>query len=347
MQELSNPVERSKIKIVGVGGTGCGIVTRLMRGPHLGVELIAVDTDWTRVRQSVAHRKVELDGGVTRGLGSGGAIDMARRAAAACAAQLQEAIAGARLVVIVAAMGGGTGSGVAPLIADMAREAGAAALALVSLPVGFEGRRRGRLARAAFLDLHAHAGGLICMPLQALLQTVDPKRTTLLQFFATADEVLCDILDALVQLIVGPGVLCVDRPAILSALAASQVWTLGAGRAGGEHAPAAATRLAMTSPLLGVPLGAASTVLALVRCDPEAGFREGLKSGELLSAALQPGATFHFDLVIDGAKLRTATSVLFVSVPEQMVEDKILAELPATEPEPALSWLLPHRTHAP
>lgn len=176
------------IVVIGVGGAGCHVVDGLSERLGGAAVTVAVDSDWAAVRQCRADRKVELDGIPFSGLGAGGKAGWAARNAEACADKLRAAIDGPDLVLIVAGLGGGSGAGASPVVARLAREAGALAVGLVTIPVSFEGARRARLADEAIGPLRAECDALVLVPCQGVLEVVGGK-VSIASFYASVDEV--------------------------------------------------------------------------------------------------------------------------------------------------------------
>lgn len=189
---VNRPAGPVTIKIVGVGGAGCRAL-RLLRGDDPAVERVAVDTDWACVRAADACRKVELRGVSVYGLGSGGHPVWAERCAEKCAEELREAIGGAGMLLIVAGLGGGTGSGAGPVIARIANQAGVPVAAVVTLPLDLEGCRRGLIAGEGLEALKKETGAVCALPLERVLQETGGK-ISLSGFYAAADRMLCDMV---------------------------------------------------------------------------------------------------------------------------------------------------------
>lgn len=182
---------KDKIKIIGIGGAGCHVVSRLIEAGLPGIEFIAVDTDWACVRASNAHHRIDLRGVSIYGLGSGGHPVWAKKCAQVCANELQEVISGAELTVIVAGMGGGTGSGAAPVVARIAGEADTPVVTVVTLPLDMEGLRRSHIAKEGLEALNKETGAVLVVPLEQILKETGSK-ISVAEFYAAADRVLCD-----------------------------------------------------------------------------------------------------------------------------------------------------------
>lgn len=324
---FERPLEPSRIKVVGVGGAGCHIIRRLMDAPPDGFDLIIIDSDWACVRGSEAHRKVEIGGGLARGLGTGGHVDWARRAAGESAEQIREAFRGADLVLLAAGLGGGTGSGATPVVADIARACGAAVLALVSLPLVLEGRRRARVAAEGLTSLGPHVDGRVVLPAERVLKTVDPRTTSIVQFYQHLDETLGYAVKVVVQLLSGQGIICVDRADVLSTLASGEIWTFGAGSGSGESAAEDATRMAAESPILAAPLNEAGAVLFCLRSDPDVGLRQVVGAVEALSSVIGTEVPLLYDVFADRAERATASATVLGMHPGAGLEASLLASL--------------------
>ena len=190
-------MQKERIKVVGVGGAGCHVVNHIMKAGLPGVELVAVDTDWASIRACEAHRKVELRGIPVPGLGTGGVAEWARKTAEACSGELCEVVSESSLSLIIAGMGGGTGSGAAPVVARIAREAGALAVGIVTTPLILEGKRRMCIAVEGLNTLGDAASDVIIVPCEELLE-ITGRQVTIAEFFVAANEVLYQIVRWLV-----------------------------------------------------------------------------------------------------------------------------------------------------
>jgi cell division protein FtsZ len=246
--ELSD-VLGAKIKVFGVGGGGCNAINAMVRGGLRGVEFCTANTDRQALASSLATRKIQLGTKLTKGLGAGANPDVGRNAAMESREDLVAAIDGADMVFITAGMGGGTGTGAAPVIAQLARESGALTVAVVTKPFLFEAPKRMRVAESGLNNLKDNVDTLIQIPNQRLLSIVD-KNTTVLQAFSRADEVLLNAVQGLSDLINISGHINLDFADVRTVMKARGLALMGTGIAQGENRALQAAHMAISSPLL-------------------------------------------------------------------------------------------------
>src|SRR5512145_1127641 len=207
---FANEIESfARIKVVGVGGGGCNAVDRMINEGLIGVEFVAVNTDAQALLLSKANTRVRIGEKLTRGLGSGGNPEVGRKAAEESAEDLYEVLKGSDMVFVTSGMGGGTGTGAAPIVAQIAKEVGALTIGVVTRPFTFEGSRRAQSAEAGITKLKEHADTLIVIPNDRLLQMVD-KRASLQEAFRLADDVLRQGIQGISELITVPGLINLD-----------------------------------------------------------------------------------------------------------------------------------------
>jgi len=235
----------AKLKVVGVGGGGGNAINTMIAGSLQGVEFIAANTDAKALEMNSASVKVQLG----QGLGAGGNPEVGRQAAQQNRAQLEEALAGADMVFVTAGMGGGTGTGGAPVIAQLAREAGALCVGVVTKPFDFEGRKRSRYALQGIEELKEHVDSLIVIPNQRLLNIVG-KNTTVLEAFKKADEVLLQAVKGIADLIGVGGHINVDFADVRTIMSERGMALMGTGSAEGEERAVEAAHNAISNPLL-------------------------------------------------------------------------------------------------
>ncbi|RPJ37632.1 MAG: cell division protein FtsZ, partial [Chloroflexi bacterium] len=209
MDMLPQSESFARIKVVGVGGGGCNAVNRMIDEGLQGIEFIAVNTDGQALLQSKAPTRVRLGDKVTRGLGAGGNPDVGKKSAEESAEELYEVLKGSDMVFVTSGMGGGTGTGAAPIVAQIAKEVGALTIGVVTRPFTFEGSRRAQSAEAGIAKLKEHADTLIVIPNDRLLQMVD-KRASLQDAFRLADDVLRQGIQGISELITVPGLINLD-----------------------------------------------------------------------------------------------------------------------------------------
>ncbi len=239
----------AKIKVIGLGGGGSNAVNRMIASRFSGVTFIVANTDAQALRASPASVKIQLGEKLTGGLGAGSDPEIGRRAASEDREALQQTLAGADMIFITAGMGGGTGTGAAPVVAQLARELGALAVAVVTKPFAFEGSRRNRQAEAGIQELRGIVDTLITIPNQRLLSVVE-KGTSLQEAFRVADSVLQQAVQGISDLILVPGLINLDFADVRTIMSAMGLALMGTGVGRGEHRAIDAAQKAIASPLL-------------------------------------------------------------------------------------------------
>jgi cell division protein FtsZ len=248
------------IRVVGVGGAGSNAVNRMIRAELLGVEFIAVNTDAQALVKSHAPTRIRIGDGISRGLGAGGDSAVGERAAQEDIENLRAALEGSDLVFVTAGMGGGTGSGAAPVVAKIAKEIGALTIGIVTKPFVFEGKRRAAVAEAAANELRKHVDTLIVIPNERLLSVVS-RQTSMEDSFRIADDVLRQAVKGVSDVITVPGIINLDFADVRSIMRDAGSALMGIGRASGENRATAAAEIAIASPLLEVDIQGATGVL--------------------------------------------------------------------------------------
>ena len=244
-----NELNVAQIKVVGIGGGGSNAVNRMIQARVRGVEFLAANTDLQALKQSKAALKLQLGAKLTKGLGSGANPEIGRQAALEDTDKLVEALQGADMVFITAGLGGGTGTGAAPIIANLAGELGALTVAVVTKPFAFEGRRRQLQAEQGLAELLGTVDTLICIPNQRLLQAVEPG-TSFFEAFRIADDILRQAVQGITDIIAIPGVINRDFADVRTIMRGMGYAVMGTAVARGEKRAAEAARRAMASPLL-------------------------------------------------------------------------------------------------
>ncbi len=239
----------AKIKVVGVGGGGCNALNAMVRSGLTGVEFIAANTDRQALRKSLATVKIQLGEALTKGLGAGANPTVGKNSAEESREEIIEALKGADMVFVTAGMGGGTGTGAAPVIAEIARELGALTVAVVTKPFIFEAPKRTRHAKAGIASLKENVDTLIQIPNQRLLSIVD-KKTTMLEAFTKADEVLLNAVQSISDLINISGHINLDFADVRTVMTDKGLALMGTGVADGENRAVTAAHMAISSPLL-------------------------------------------------------------------------------------------------
>jgi len=288
------------IKVVGIGGGGCNAVNRMIDAGLKGVEFIAVNTDAQALLMSDADVKLDVGRQLTRGLGAGSDPDVGMAAAEEHRDEIEEVLKGADMVFITAGKGGGTGTGGAPVVAEIAKQLGALTIGVVTRPFGFEGRRRAVQAETGIQKLKEKVDTLIIIPNDRLLQVSDEK-TSMLNAFKMADEVLLQGVQGITDLITTPGLINTDFADVKMIMTNAGSALMGIGYASGEGRAVTAARAAISSPLLEASIEGARGILLNVSGPSDLGLFEVNEAAEIISQAAHPDANIIFGAVIDDA----------------------------------------------
>jgi cell division protein FtsZ len=288
------------IKVVGVGGGGGNAVNRMIDAGLKGVEFIAVNTDAQALLMSDADVKLDLGRQLTRGLGAGSDPEVGRQAAEEHREEIEEVLKGADMVFITAGKGGGTGTGGAPIIAEMAKSAGALTIGVVTRPFTFEGRRRSVQAEQGIQQLKEKVDTLIIIPNDRLLQVSDEK-TSMLNAFKMADEVLLQGVQGITDLITTPGLINTDFADVKMIMTNAGSALMGIGYASGEGRAVTAARAAISSPLLEASIEGARGILLNISGPSDLGLFEVNEAAEIIAEAAHPDANIIFGAVVDDA----------------------------------------------
>ncbi len=299
MANLERDLRRyAAIKVVGVGGGGSNAVNRMISAGLRGVEFIAINTDAQALALSNADRKIHIGGKVTRGLGAGGDPEIGRQAAEESREDLVEALEGADMVFVTAGMGGGTGTGGAPIVALIGRELGALTIGVVTRPFGFEGRRRATAADEGVRTLRQRVNTVITIPNDRLLQVVD-KTATVVEAFRVADDVLRQGVQGIADLITVPGLINLDFADVRTIMAEAGSALIGIGVGTGEGRASTAAQAAISSPLLETSMEGARGVLMNITGGLDLGIHEVNEAAAVVQKAADPEANIIFGAVID------------------------------------------------
>ncbi len=288
----------AKIKVVGVGGGGSNAVNRMIDANLRGVEFLALNTDAQALNLSNAHYQLKLGERLTKGLGAGSNPDIGREAAEESRDELRELLADADMVFITAGMGGGTGTGAAPVVAEVARESGALTVGVVTKPFSFEGRRRMVQAERGVTELKSRVDTLITIPNDRLLQVVE-KKTSVLEAFKVADDVLRQGVQGISDLITIPGLINLDFADVKTIMSNAGSALMGIGIRSGEHRAAEAANAAISSPLLEASIQGAKGVLLNITGGLDLGLFEVNEAAGIIAQAADPEANIIFGAVID------------------------------------------------
>jgi cell division protein FtsZ len=286
------------IKVVGVGGGGVNAVNRMIELGLRGVEFIAVNTDAQALLMSDADVKLDVGRELTRGLGAGADPEVGRRAAEDHAEEIEEALAGADMVFVTAGEGGGTGTGGAPVVARIAKSIGALTIGVVTKPFSFEGRRRQSQAEDGVAKLKEEVDTLIVVPNDRLLEISD-RGISMIEAFATADQVLLAGVQGITDLITTPGLINLDFADVKSVMQGAGSALMGIGSARGADRAIKAAELAVESPLLEASIEGAHGVLLSIQGGSNLGIFEINDAAQLVKEAAHPEANILFGTVID------------------------------------------------
>jgi cell division protein FtsZ len=288
------------IKVVGIGGGGVNAVNRMIEAGLKGVEFIAINTDAQALLMSDADVKLDVGRDLTRGLGAGSDPEIGRKAAQEHRDDLEEVLKGADMVFVTAGEGGGTGTGGAPVVAEVARSVGALTIGVVTRPFAFEGRRRSTQAEQGIDDLREAVDTLIVIPNDRLLEISDAQ-TTMLQAFRLADDVLLQGVAGITDLITTPGLINTDFADVKAIMSDAGSALMGIGQARGDHRAAEAARMAVSSPLLEASIEGAHGVLLTIAGGSDLGLHEVNEAAEIIADAADDDANIIFGTVIDDA----------------------------------------------
>src|SRR5436190_12255307 len=288
------------IKVVVIGGGGVNAVNRMIEAGLRGVEFIAVNTDAQTLLMSDADVKLDIGRETTRGLGAGSDPDVGRRAMEEHRDEIEEILKGADMIFITAGEGGGTGTGGAPLIAELARELGALTLGVVTRPFGFEGRKRATQAEMGITDLKNAVDTLIIVPNDRLLQ-VSEAETPMVDAFRMADQVLYQGVDGITSLIMTPGLINLDFADVKAVMTSAGSALMGIGVASGEARAEDAARGAISSPLLESSIEGAKGVLLSIAGPTDLALHEVNRAAEAITRVAHPDANIIFGAVVDDA----------------------------------------------
>ncbi|OGN17681.1 MAG: cell division protein FtsZ [Candidatus Yanofskybacteria bacterium RIFCSPHIGHO2_02_FULL_50_12] len=288
----------ARIKVVGVGGAGCNALQRMIEARIHGVEFIAVNTDAQALHASNAPVKIHIGKSLTRGLGAGMNPDIGRQAAVDTKEEIGAALKSADMVFITTGLGGGTGTGAAPIVAEIARETGALTLGVVTKPFSFEGIQRGKIADAGWHNLRERVDSLITIPNDRLLSIID-RKTPVLESFAIVDDILRQGVQGISDLITIPGIINLDFADVRTIMSNSGSALMGIGRASGDDRAVEAAKMAINSPLLEVSIDGAKGVLFNVSGGADMAMAEINEAARIITEHIDPEAKVIFGSVLD------------------------------------------------
>lgn len=296
--EQTNYEGTALIRVVGVGGGGSNAVNRMIDAGIRGVDFIAMNTDNQALAKSKAERRLHIGGRTTRGLGAGGNPDVGLKAAEESADELYQLMEGSDMVFITAGMGGGTGTGASPIVARIAREAGALTIGVVTRPFTFEGNKRLQSALEGINRLKEHVDTLIVIPNDRLLETAD-KRVSLLDAFRLADEVLRQGIQGISELITVPGLINLDFADVKAIMSLGGAALMAVGYGTGDNRAEMAARQALSSPMLDVTVDGARGILFNVTGGSNLSLYEINQAASIIRETAHPDVNLIFGAVID------------------------------------------------
>ena len=286
------------IKVIGVGGGGNNVVNRMVQSGAKGVEFVAINTDKQALSVSSATYKIQIGEKLTHGQGAGSNPEIGRKSAEENRAQIAKALESTDMVFITAGMGGGTGTGGAPIVADIAREAGVLTVGVVTKPFGFEGRRRMAQAEQGIEELKDKVDSLVIIPNERLKHATDQK-ITFANAFAIADDVLRQAVQSISDLINDTGFINLDFADVTSVMKDAGYAHMGVGRAEGKNKAEEAAKMAISSPLLETSINGAKGVLVNVTGSMDIGLDEVEQAATLVQQAAHPDANIIFGATVD------------------------------------------------
>jgi len=338
MPQIKSEVESfARIKVLGVGGSGLNALNHMVSSKVDGVEFVAINTDAQDLHNSPAKRKVHIGKNLTRGLGAGMNPGIGRRAAEETREELQEMVKGADMVFIACGLGGGTGSGASPVVAKIAKEAGALTVAVVTKPFWFEGPQRIAISETALDELRAEVDAIIVIPNDRLLSSIT-KETTAKSAFAMSDDVLKSAVEGISDLITTPGIINIDFADIRAIMESTGSALMGIGIASGENRAEVAAKAAINSPLLDISINGASGILFSIAGGDDLTMFEIQEAAKIITEAKDPNAKIIFGTVKDDAlkKGDIKVTVIATGFPEESmrrVNAPFMQMAPRREPE--------------
>jgi cell division protein FtsZ len=323
------------IKVVGIGGGGVNAINRMIEVGLKGVEFIAINTDAQALLMSDADVKLDIGRELTRGLGAGADPEVGRKAAEDHREEIEEVLKGADMVFVTAGEGGGTGTGGAPVVAEVARGLGALTIGVVTRPFGFEGRKRAQQAETGIEELRAEVDTLIVIPNDRLLSISD-RAVSVLDAFKSADHVLMSGVQGITDLITTPGLINLDFADVKSVMQGAGTALMGIGNARGDDRAISAAETAISSPLLEASIDGARGVLLSVSGGSDLGLFEINEAARMVAESAHPEANIIFGAVIDdalGDEVRvTVIAAGFDGGQPGKPRTRVVEEVPVPEP---------------
>ena len=327
----------ANIKVIGVGGSGGAVVNRMMQDKIRGVDFIAINTDAQALHHSSAKKKIHIGKNITRGLGAGMDPEIGLKAAEEAVDHIRDSIKDTDMIFITCGLGGGTGTGASPLVAEIAKNLGALTIAVVTKPFSFEGAQRKSIADQGLDKLAENVDAIITIPNDRILQIID-KKTSLLEAFSIVDEVLKSGVKGISEMITVPGLINVDFADVKSVMYDAGSALMGIGEAGGENRAIEAAKAAIDSPLLELSVEGARGILFTVSGGADLGMNEVNEAAKVITNAVDPNAKIIFGTVIDeNLKDKVKVTVVatgFGNSPQRNVNKKMEFTPPVESEQP-------------
>ncbi len=336
MVQIKPEVEAfARIKVLGVGGSGKNALNHMINSKVKGVDFIAVNTDSQDLHHSLTKKKIHIGKNLTRGLGAGMNPELGKRAVEETKEEIQEALKGSDMVFITCGLGGGTGTGAAPIVAKISKEMGALTVGVVTKPFFFEGQQRMRLAEGGLEELKAAVDAIIVIPNDRLLSTIS-KETTAKSAFAMCDDVLKSAVEGISDLITTPGIINIDFADIKAIMQDAGPALMGIGTASGEKRAEEAAKMAINSPLLEVSINGAKGVLFSIAGGDDLGMFEIQDAAKIITESVDPNAKIIFGTVKDDKlkKGEVKITVIASNFPESFTKKTLFQSAPVAQKEP-------------
>jgi len=299
MAEVKPEIETfAKIKVIGVGGGGGSAINRMIDSGIKGVGFVAINTDVQALHYNKANEKIHIGKTVTRGLGAGMNPDLGKSAAEESQNEIKEALKGCDMVFVTCGLGGGTGSGASPIVAQLAKEAGALTVAVITKPFIFEGGQRKNIADRAFTELADKVDTIITISNDKLLSVID-KKTSLLEAFKIADDVLRQGVQGIAEIITVPGIINADFADVKAVMSNAGSALMGIGMASGENKAIDAAKEAINSTLLDMSIDGARGIVFTITGGPDLSMTEVSEAAKVITSAADDEAKIIFGAVID------------------------------------------------
>jgi cell division protein FtsZ len=312
MAEVKPAIETfAKIKVIGVGGSGNSAVNRMIDKGIKGVEFIAINTDIQALHYNKATKKLHIGKAATRGLGAGMNPDIGRQAAEESQNEIREILKDSDMVFVTCGLGGGTGTGASPIVAEIARDLGALTVAVVTKPFSFEGAQRKNIAERGLMELADKVDTIITIPNDRILQVID-KKTSLLDAFMIVDDVLRQGVQGIAEMITIPGLINVDFADVKAVMSNAGSALMGIGQASGENKALEAAKMAISSPLLEMSIDGAKGVLFTIMGGTNLGMNEVNEAAKIITASADEDAKIILGTVIN-EKMKDEIKIMVVA----------------------------------